>query len=70
MELRFCYSEHKTDTLQSPCKLYDRIIVSPGVKILLPNTISAVQQGKLPGSDHTFVYWVNKVQVGVKILLH
>ena len=61
MELRFSCSEHKTDRLQSPCKQYDHIIVSPGVKILWPNTISAVQQGKLPGSDHTFVYCVNTV---------
>ena len=68
MELRFCCSEHKTDPLQSPCKLYEHIVVSPGVKILLPNTISAVQQGKLPGSDLTFVYCVNAVRVGVKIL--
>ena len=70
MELRFCCSEHKTDPLQSPYKLYDHIIVGPGVKILLPNTISAVQQGKLPGIDLTFVYCVNTGRVGVKILLH
>ena len=36
MELRFCCSEHKTDPLRSPCKLYDHIIVSPELRYCGP----------------------------------
>ena len=59
MELRFCCSEHKTDPLQSPCKLYDHIIGSPELRYCGPTW--SVQYSKVSCqvvTTHLCILWI------------